>query len=340
MGKLLLYGFIGSLVVLALYLASFIVYLLLAIRDIFVDLGVSFTLPFERALLSFQYLASEFFFILFPVIAILGFSGLILLSKVRQPTGLRLKYAPISEPRICVALTAYNDETPIYEAVKDFKSQRGVQEVIVVDNNSVDNTALRAREAGARVVREEKQGYGYACMRGLRETLLNKNANVITLAEGDRTFRAYDMKKLIPYLDNADLVLGTRTTQELLDQKSQLDWFYVWGNLFLAKLIQLKYWSVKCWGKVRLTDVGCTFRAIRPEALSKIIDQLDVGGDHFSPHMILTALENDLKVVEVPVTFRERVGESKGAGSNKRKAIKVGLQMLWHILTYQRTEFV
>lgn len=235
--------------------------------------------------------------------------------------------------RVCVTLTAYNDSEAIYQAVKEFLSQRNVIDVIVVDNNSSDETAERAREAGAKVVREKKQGYGFACIRGLKEALRRSNADVIVLAEGDMTFSGKNIWKFLPYLEDVDMVVGSRTHSFLTCRDSQMDWFYCWGNLFLAKLLQFKFFNLRFLGKVRFTDVGCTMRAIKKEALAKIIDDLKVGGHHFSPHMILVALKHGLKVLEVPITFRKRVGVSKGAGGNKRLAIKVGLKMLWHILT-------
>jgi glycosyltransferase involved in cell wall biosynthesis len=236
--------------------------------------------------------------------------------------------------KVCVVLTAYNDEESIYYAVKEFIAQRNVVEVVVVDNNSRDETAYQAIKAGARVVREEKQGYGYACIRGLKEALTCKDADTILLAEGDMTFCGRDIWKLIPYLDDVDMVVGSRTHMALVEKDSQLDWFLLWGNLFLGKILQFKFFNGKFLGRVRFTDVGCTMRAIKKEALARIIDKLEVGGDHFSPHMIIVALRNGLRVIEVPINFRKRVGISKGAGGSKRKAIKIGLKMLWHILTY------
>lgn len=235
--------------------------------------------------------------------------------------------------KVCVVLTAYNDKEAISQAVTEFLSQKNVVEVIVVDNNSNDGTTLEALDAGAKVVHEHKQGYGFACIRGLREALPCKNADVVVLAEGDMTFRGRDIYKFLPYLDDVDMVVGSRTHMQLMDPDSQLDWFYLWGNLFLAKVLQYKFFNLQFLGRVRFTDVGCTMRAIRKEALEKIIDQLNVGGHHFSPHMTLVALKKGLKVVEVPVTLRKRVGVSKGAGGNRSLAMKVGLMMLWHILT-------
>jgi len=236
------------------------------------------------------------------------------------------------EKRVCVVLTAYNDEASIPYAVDEFLSQFNVVDVIVVDNNSRDATARFAKDAGARVVRESNQGYGFACMRGLKEALYGVDADVVVLSEGDMTFRGRDIWKLLPFLDDADLVVGSRTHMALVDSDSQMDWFYVWGNLFVAKMLQFRFFNSKFLGRARFTDVGCTLRAIRKDALMEIIDDLSAGGHDFSPHMLKVALKKGLKVVEVPVTLRKRVGVSKGAGGNKLLGLKVGLKMLYDII--------
>jgi len=237
-----------------------------------------------------------------------------------------------AEPAVVVVLTAYDEADCIADAVRDFR-QPGVRHVLVVDNNSRDETALLAARAGARVVLETNQGYGHACMRGLREALRLK-PDVVVLAEGDGTFAGRDVTKLLVYLDDADMVIGNRVTPGLVDRNSQMDSFFVWGNQLGAKLIQLKFWEWRFLGKTRLSDLGCTMRALRVEALAAIAGDLDVGGDHFSPHMIMVALRRGLSVVEVPVTFWPRIGDSKGASQSLRKAIVVGFTMLWHILTF------
>lgn len=269
------------------------------------------------------------------ILLVVEVASFLLLSRRRwKNTPHSVRWEVIPNHNIVVAMTAYNDEESIYQAVQEFTTQPDVKEVIVVDNNSEDHTKELALKAGARVVEEEKQGYGYACIRGLREALEFPKVNVVVLVEGDMTFAGKDLGKLVPYLDNVDMVLGTRTTQELTAEDSQLNWFYVWGNMFLAKMAQVKFLDIKHWGRVRLTDVGCTMRAIRAEALKSILSELRVGGHHFSPHMLMVAISSGLKVVEVPVTFRKRWGVSKGAGSSKIKGFGIGLRMMWHILTF------
>lgn len=243
-----------------------------------------------------------------------------------SPQKRTLRYEPIKNPKVSVGMTALNDEEIIGKAVKDFKSLKEVVQVVVIDNNCVDGTAKEARKSGAVVVKEPIQGYGSACIRAMKEA--RKKGNLICLVEGDGTFSASDLKKLLSYIENCDMVLGTRTTAEIVSQDSQVNnWFLRYGNIFMAKQIQLRFWD-----KLRLTDVGCTFRIIRPEAFDKIENQLTVKGMNFSPHMILVALKNHLKILEVPVTLRKRVGESKGIGGNAFKAFKTGLAMWKEIL--------
>ena len=237
------------------------------------------------------------------------------------------------DPTVVVVLTAYNEALSIGDVVEDFLSQPHVERVLVVDNNCTDDTALVAARAGATVVQESRQGYGFACMRGLREAL-RYQTDAVLLAEGDGTFIGRDVAKLLPYLDDADMVLGNRITPGLVDRNSQMDTFFVWGNQVGGKMIQLRFWEWRFWGRTRLSDLGCTMRALRTDALEAIIDDLKVGGDHFSVHMIMMALRRGLLTVEVPITFWPRVGVSKGASQSLSKGTIVGLSMLWHIVTF------
>ena len=240
----------------------------------------------------------------------------------------------LTSPKVAVAITAYNDAEATAQAVKDFSRQPGVIQVLVIDNNSTDQTAALATAAGATVVREPRQGYGYACIRGLAEGLKVRDADVIVLTEGDGTFFATDLAKFMAYIDNSDLVVGNRVVRGLVDADSQMDHFFTWGNMAVAMLLRLRYWDGRHLGPAGLTDVGCTYRAIRREALERILSDLEVGGYHFSPHMLLVAIDHGLSVVEIPVRLRRRVGQSKGASQSVRKGLAVGLTMIWHILTF------
>jgi hypothetical protein len=258
-------------------------------------------------------------------------------ANARKPKGSRPVRQFHREParRIVVGIIAYNEAEAIYDLVRDFKAQNDVIEVIVVDNNSTDPTAQLAAAAGARVVTERRQGYGWACIRALQEGALTPGAEVVALAEGDGTFDPADLAKFQSYIGQADMVVGTRVVNGLVEDGSQMDYFFTWGNMAVGTLLRFRFWNAQFLGTARLTDVGCTYRVIRRQALERILPDLVIGGDHFSPHMLLVALTHRLSLIEIPVTFRQRLGVSKGAGGSMQKGLAVGLVMIWHILTYR-----
>ena len=335
MGRLLVRVFLGSILLAAVgFLLAMYEAVLFVVR-IVVDgpNAASLTLVFPKWDTGLVLILSLYFFLALPILVALFF--------LREGLALRHRPEPALRPnghngtapneKTVVLLTAYNDEASIGLAVREFRQVDQVQEVVVIDNNSSDHTAEVAQAAGATVIGESRQGYGFACMGGLRYALDHTDAERIVLSEGDMTFFSEDVKKLLPYLDDCDLVLGTRTTRTLTRKGSQMDWFLAWGNMFLAHLIRMRYWDPVFMGQARLTDVGCTFRTIRRAPLRRILDKLTVGGHYFSPHMILVALREGLSVVEVPIKFRERVGKSKGAGGGRRRAMLIGFQMIAEI---------
>jgi len=236
--------------------------------------------------------------------------------------------------KMAVGIIAYNEAGAIAGLVREFKVQVGVVQVIVVDNNSSDATAELAAAAGARVVRERRQGYGFACIRALDEAAQVPEADVVVLVEGDGTFVADDLRKFAAYIGQADLVVGNRVVSSLVEHGSQMDYFFTWGNMAVGTLLRLRFWHPQFLGAASISDVGCTYRAIRKEALERILPDLVVGGHHFSPHMLLVALYRGLSLIEIPVTLRRRIGKSKGAGRSFWPGLQVGIVMIWHILTY------
>lgn len=226
--------------------------------------------------------------------------------------------------RVSVVFPAYNEAANIGAAVRDFLAVPVVDEVVVVDNNSRDSTGALAAQAGARVIVERRQGYGHALHRGMREA----TGDLVILAEPDGTFVAKDVVKLLAYADEFDMVMGTRTTRELIWEQANMGWFLRVGNVAVAKLLQVLFDGPS------LSDCGCTMRLIRAEALRKIEPHFRVGSSHFLPEMVVLALLHGLRVIEVPVNYRGRVGDSKITGS-RLTALKVGTRMIGVILDYR-----
>ena len=251
-----------------------------------------------------------------------------------------LQNSPIKEPQICVIMPAFNEELSIKQVVEDFQKQNFVKNVIVIDNKSTDNTVKIAKECGAKVIEKtENKGYSHSLVLGLKEAL-KTDTNIVTMTESDGTFNGYDLDKMIPYLNNCDMVIGSRQNQVISEKGNQNSGFFVWANFFLAKLIQIKYLSLDHMGIINLTDVGCIYRVIKRDALEKIITQLTyqdsdkpVGGVGIGLYITMLGIEKDLKIIEIPVTFNRRIGKSKLTGVGKTKTIKIGLKFLWLILT-------
>jgi glycosyltransferase involved in cell wall biosynthesis len=223
-----------------------------------------------------------------------------------------------------VVFPAYNEEEGITHAVETFLALESVDEVIVVDNNSRDRTAELAAAAGARVVAETAQGYGHALRRGLAEA----SGDLMVMAEPDGTFVADDVHKLLAYSDDAELVLGTRTTRELIFAEANMGWFLRWGNWWVAKVLQVVF------NTPSLSDCGCTMRLIRRQALDRFVDRLTVGDSHFLPEMVILARQTGTSMIEVPVSYRQRRGTSKITGDLKG-TIRVGIEMLKLIVRYR-----
>jgi glycosyltransferase involved in cell wall biosynthesis len=226
--------------------------------------------------------------------------------------------------RVSVVFPAFNEEAGIAQAVADFGELEAVDEIVVVDNNSRDATAARAGAAGARVVHERRQGYGHALRRGLAEA----QGEYVVLAEPDGTFMGKDVLKLLAYADDFDLVLGTRTTRELIWHGANMGWQLRWGNWVVAKLLQVLF------GGPSLSDCGCTLRLIRRSSADRLLPRFTVGGSHFLPEMVCLALLGRQRLIEVPVNYRVRVGESKITGS-RSTTIRVASHMLGLILRYR-----
>jgi len=250
-----------------------------------------------------------------------------------------LEYNPIKEPTISVVIPAFNEEEVISNVVKDFINQKNVKYVFVIDNKSTDKTVELAKKAGAHVIQNEKNmGLAYSIVRGFQEALKSES-NIVALVEGDGTCSAHDLEKMTPYLDNSNMVIGTRQLQVLSEKGNQNKMIHVWANYYLAKLIQIKFFSLLHRGVVSFTDVGCMFRTIRKDALEKIIDEFFdkktgevIPGLNFTVFMSIIALQNDLRIIEVPISFKKRQGISKTGSAKMSSAMVIALRYVWFIL--------
>lgn len=209
--------------------------------------------------------------------------------------------------RIGVVIPARNEEGAIGLVLADLPDW--VDTVVVADNGSNDRTAAVARAAGAIVVHEPQPGYGAACLAGIAAL---PRVDIVVFADGDRSDYVEDMAAIVdPILIDpklagaADLVIGSRALGGR--EAGSMTVPQVFGNWLATRLIRL------IWG-VRYTDLG-PFRAISRPAL----DRLGMADRTFgwTVEMQLKAIEKGLRVLEVPVRYRARIGVSKISGTVK-----------------------
>jgi glycosyltransferase involved in cell wall biosynthesis len=230
------------------------------------------------------------------------------------------------DKKVSVIIPTYNEAESIRAVVDGFFDTRLVDEVIVVDNNALGNTKEEVAKTKARLVHEERQGYGYAIMRGLEEA----QGDIIVTTEADGTFLPKDIEKLLAYSDEFDAVLGTRTSRSAIWSGAFMPFPVRFANWLWAKFIEVLFN-----GPV-LTDVGCTYKLISRNALNKVKDLFPMsdGDGKFSPELMIWLVKRGVNMIEIPLIYKERVGQSMYTGSIW-KAAKLGFKMLPLIIKYR-----
>jgi len=223
------------------------------------------------------------------------------------------------KPRVSVIIPAFNEESSI-GLVLNALPKEILHEIIVVDNGSTDATARVARESGARVVEEKRKGYGSACLKGIEE--LNQ-PDIVVFLDGDFSDFPEEITRLVEPIASGqkDFVLGSRMI--LAESRAALLPQARYGNWLAVFLMRLFF-------GVRYTDLG-PFRAIRYESLKKIGMQDTNFG--WTVEMQIKAVQYKLRILEIPVHYRERVGVSKITGTVSG-TVKAGTKIIYTIFKY------
>ena len=222
---------------------------------------------------------------------------------------------------VAVVLPTYRERNSIAAVVKGFEALGIVDDIVVVNNNAEIGTFAEVATTSAREVFEETQGYGAAIQRGLREV----EADLICVCEPDATFDPADLLKLLPYSVECDAVFGSRTVSTFIWSGANMTWFLRWGNWAVAKLIEVLY------NTPYLSDVGCTYRVLSRECVSRIQPDFRSNGSRFGLEMQLLVVATRERFVQVPINYHPRVGESAVTG-DFRKACALGVDMIGLVL--------
>ena len=208
------------------------------------------------------------------------------------------------KPAVYVIIPAFNESKSIGKVITDIPDL--VNETIVVNNASTDNTEIIAKEHGATVLRENRKGYGYSCLKGIDYLQTKANANdIIVFLDGDYSDFPDQINKLIaPILESDfDMVIGSRALG--VREPGSMLFQQIAGNWLATALIKLFY-------NAHFTDLG-PFRAIQWKALQ----QIDMKDKTFgwTVEMQVKAAKHKLKFTEVAVNYRQRIGVSKISGT-------------------------
>ncbi len=226
----------------------------------------------------------------------------------------------MTNPRVVAIIPVLDEEEALPHVLREIPRDL-VAEVIVVDNGSRDRSAAVAVAGGARVVPEPQRGYGAACLAGIAAAA---GADVLVFLDGDHSDYPDDLRRLLPPVlaGEADLVIGSRTLDR--DARAALLPQARFGNWLASLLLRLLF-------GIRCTDLG-PFRVLRRSSLASLgMQDRDFG---WTIEMQLRAKLAGLRVRELPVRYRSRIGTSKITGTLKG-SVRAGWKILTTILRYR-----
>lgn len=227
--------------------------------------------------------------------------------------------------RVAILIPALNEEAALPHVLAAIPAELDAA-VVVIDNGSRDRTAQVAAEGGATVLREPHRGYGSACLKGIAWlTEQPEPPSVVCILDADHSDDPALLVDMVRRVvdDEADLVLSTRTRGGA--ERGSLTPVQIWGNRLQTTIINRRF-------DAELTDMG-PMRAVRWTSLLALRMSDPTWG--WNVEMACKALRQGLRIVEVPVTYRDRIGVSKISGS-LRGVVKAGAKILWVLGKYAR----
>jgi len=196
-------------------------------------------------------------------------------------------------------ICAEGDEEEIAFTINRYRELNFFKQIAVLlpTRNQIQERIL---SAGADIVLcpPHITGFGERMHYGLSQL----TSDILVTTEADYSFPNRDVEKLLSYLKEADMVIGTRTTRQLIEQGSTMRGVVRLAHTALGSLLELLWWT----REGRFTDVGCTFRAVWRSAYEQIEKDLHSKGPEFLAEMVIASLNARLRVLEIPVNYFNR----------------------------------
>lgn len=225
---------------------------------------------------------------------------------------------------VSVVFATYKEKDSVRRVIDDFFATGFVDEIVVVNNNAQMGTDEEVKKTKARLIYEPRQGYGYTYQTGIK----NARGDYIILCEPDGCYIGSDLERFLVYAKGSfDAVLGSRTGQNTPLSGAAMGVWRKFANVFEAKTIEVLF------NTNALTDVGCTYKLFTKKALKKLAPHWRTRNSLFATELVLLTVSENLRFIDIPVTFKKRVGVSTFT-NNWYKTAKWGIHIQVFILAY------
>lgn len=225
--------------------------------------------------------------------------------------------------KISIVFATYREKDSVRRVILDFFASGFVDEIVVVNNNAEPGTEEEVKKTKARMVYEPRQGYGYTFQTGIREA----RGDYVILCEPDGTFIGSDVERFLVYAkDSFDIVLGSRTGQSTPLSGADMGVWRKFANVLEAKTIEVLF------NTNALTDVGCSYKLFTKRAIRKLKPLWRTRNSLFATELVLLTVSQNLRFIEIPITFKKRIGTSTFTDKWYRLAkwaIHIQLFILW-----------
>lgn len=201
---------------------------------------------------------------------------------------------------VSVVFATYKEKDSVRRAIDSFFSTGFVDEVVVVNNNAESGTDEEVKKTKAKLVCEPRQGYGYAFQKGIKEA----KGYYIVLCEPDGTYTGNDLERFLIYAQDFDVVLGSRTGQNTPLSGADMTVIRKFANVFEAKTIEVLF------NTNALTDIGCTYKLFTKKAIRQLSPYWRTRNSLFATELILLTVTSNMKFIDIPITFKKRIGVS------------------------------
>jgi UDP-N-acetylglucosamine diphosphorylase / glucose-1-phosphate thymidylyltransferase / UDP-N-acetylgalactosamine diphosphorylase / glucosamine-1-phosphate N-acetyltransferase / galactosamine-1-phosphate N-acetyltransferase len=228
----------------------------------------------------------------------------------------------IKQSKVSLVMLIENNDTVASSIISGYIAENKLFELILVASNPPNQiktliNSLNFLNVQMIITPPSIKRYGEQLIYGLKKA----TGDIIVITTNDQSFLPKDIEKLLMYICEADMVIGTRTTRQMIEQGTNMNTLVRLANYFLAKLIELLWYD----RQVRLTDVGCVFRALWKDTFLEIQESLKSKGAEFSSEMIVEILQRRMRIIEIPVNYCKNTDEQHIDLPNRRVGLFLGM---------------